>query len=574
MSDTLNALQTANRTSSVLQSIANPAQVNPLAATQAGISAASSEYDLASKQATLAAGQAYQAAINPQTGEFDPNEMRRQLAARGPAAMAAGAALLNTQNISSDQLKQNLDKARWVNSTSGALLQSGDFSDAAMLGALHNGVAGGILTLPEAQRQLATMPPDAAGRQRWLQEHQDTSASFAEQMQQRFGTRENIVTPQGTYNTPIPPPRANAPTIVTPHGPTPGATTTATVPFDDQGIIPMDANGVPQRTPKYWGPTTVPVTAVPGVPPGGPPQTMPAPGGPRPAATPPPTALPPNAPPPLPGQRLVNGRFQQPPAPAQPPAAQQPPAPQQPPVRQQPPQGQPDEVAAAVQHAGDARAKTLTYQRDIQPIEGAITALSGADTGRASETLNSLRANIQDITPAFLQRMLPTSLTDPAARKAFEEANKYLTQMQLQAPGGARSDVGAAAAGAATPSVHISNAAAREVALAVLAQRRLEQSGTLLFNQSGKSGAEFDRHMGAWNTQADPRAFIVDKMTSDERAAYVKGLGGTDTPAYQQYKKSYQDGVAAGVIPPPVARQKQSFLTPPESVSNPLQMTS
>ena len=152
MSDTLNALQTANRTSSVLQSIANPAQVNPLAAIQSGISAASNEYDLASKQATLAAGQAYQAAINPQTGEFDPNEMRRQLAARGPAAMAAGAALLNTQNISSDQLKQSLEKQKWINSTAGALLQSGDFSDAAMLGAFHNGVAGGILTLPEAQR--------------------------------------------------------------------------------------------------------------------------------------------------------------------------------------------------------------------------------------------------------------------------------------------------------------------------------------------------------------------------------------------------------------------------------------
>jgi hypothetical protein len=153
-------------------------------------------YDLKEKGAQQAAGQAYQGAINPLTGEFDPNEFRRRLAASGPAAMAAGHELANTQQISSDQLKQNLAKAQWINSTSGALLQSGDFSDAAMLGALHNGVAGGILTLPEAQRQLATMPPDAAGRQRWLQEHQDTSASFQEQMDQRYG--KPVTIDQGT----------------------------------------------------------------------------------------------------------------------------------------------------------------------------------------------------------------------------------------------------------------------------------------------------------------------------------------------------------------------------------------
>lgn len=163
--------------------------VSPLAAMDAGTKSAGLVYDLRQQQANEAAGQAYQGAINPQTGEFDPNEFRRRLAASGPAAMAAGHELANTQQISSDQLKQNFDKAKWVNSTAGALLLQGDFSDAAMLGALHNGVAGGILTLPEAQRQLATMPADAAGRQRWLEEHRDTSASWVEQTERQYGTR-------------------------------------------------------------------------------------------------------------------------------------------------------------------------------------------------------------------------------------------------------------------------------------------------------------------------------------------------------------------------------------------------
>jgi hypothetical protein len=222
-----------------------------------------------------------------------------------------------------------------------------------------------------------------------------------------------------------------------------------------------------------------------------------------------------------------------------------------PPIVTAPPQGQPEELDAAAKHAGDARARTLTYSRDIQPIEGAITNLAGADTGKASETLNSIRATVQDLAPGFLQRMLPSSVTDPKTRQAFEEANKYLTQMQLAAPGGSRSDAGASAAGAATPSVHISNAAAREVAIAILAQRRMEQAGTLLFNQSGKTIGEFDRHMGQWNTQADPRAFVVDKMTPAERADYVKSLGGTDTPAYKRYRQSARDAIDSGVMQGP-----------------------
>ena len=224
---------------------------------------------------------------------------------------------------------------------------------------------------------------------------------------------------------------------------------------------------------------------------------------------------------------------------------------------------QEQELDISGKHAGDARARTLTYQRDIQPIEGAITALAGADTGKASDLLNNVRGYAQDVSPDFLKRMLPTSLTDPVARKNYEEANKYLTAMQLQAPGGARSDVGTATAGAASPNVHISNAAAREVALAILAQRRLEHAGTMLFNQSGKTAGEFDRHLGDWNTQIDPRAFVVDKMTPQEKAAYVQGLGGVGTPEYQKYKKSYTDAVTSGVVPQPPAPDRRSMMMPP-----------
>ena len=570
MSDTLNALQEANRSSSVLNAIANPAQVNPLSAMSAGVTAAGNVYKLRDMQAQQAWGQILQQSTD-ENGNVD-YQKAQGLAAKNPiAAMGMMSALKDTSGLRGQQIVQ----AGGLDTLTSGLAASAiaDSSDENLAAIRARGVAAGMpaSALAEIDR-IAALPKDQRKLEAWKHLSGQMGASYNLGV---GGFPTPTVTQFGGTSAPvtIQPGTPYGPPTMTVGGGVAHTQDPATYYVPQESPILYDANGQVTTDP------TKAVRKVDRVVPRGPAMGAPPPGsvggppsGGGPPAAAPPGALPPGAPPPPPGTRLQGGRFV---APAPAPNAAPPPAPSQPPAA-----GvvtgllTGPEVDAATQHASDARAKSLGYQRDIQPIEGAITALSGADTGRASETLNNIRANIQDITPSFLQRMLPTSLTDPEARKAFEEANKYLTQMQLQAPGGARSDVGSATAGAATPSVHISNAAAREVALAVLAQRRLEQSGTLLFNQSGKPGAEFDRHMGAWNTQADPRAFIVDKMTPDERAAYVKGLGGTDTPAYKQYKKSYQDGVAAGVIPPPPAPQKQSFLAPPPGpVANPLQIT-
>jgi len=210
--------------------------------------------------------------------------------------------------------------------------------------------------------------------------------------------------------------------------------------------------------------------------------------------------------------------------------------------------GTPEVMQGSAAHLVDARAQANTYQQRIQPIEGALGALSGADTGKGGETLNTIRAYTQDLTPAFIQRLLPSSLTDTNARVKYEEANKYLTAMQINAPGGARSDAGQAAAGAATPSVHISHEAATLVAQAALAQQRLTQAGTLAFNKTGQPAANYDTFMNTWNTNADPRAFIADKMTAAQRGQLVQQMGGINSPAYQKFKQSYQDGVSGGVM--------------------------
>lgn len=213
------------------------------------------------------------------------------------------------------------------------------------------------------------------------------------------------------------------------------------------------------------------------------------------------------------------------------------------------PLGVPQEADLSVQHAGAARDRANNYQQTIQPIEGALNALQGADTGRASELLNSIRANVQDIAPNMIQRMMPDSITDPAKRQDYEMAAKYLTGMAVNSPGGARSNEGQAAAMSANPSTHISNAAATHVAEAILAQQRMQQAGTLSFNNSGQPASEYDRYMNQWTTNQDPRAYIVDKMAPADRAALVAGMGGTKSAAYQKFRQSYQQGVDTGVVP-------------------------
>lgn len=222
------------------------------------------------------------------------------------------------------------------------------------------------------------------------------------------------------------------------------------------------------------------------------------------------------------------------------------------------PLGTPDEIGASVQHLAGARDKANNYQQTIQPVEAALNNLKGADTGRGSSVLNSLHAYVQDLTPDALKGLVPSFLYgDPDERAHFEEATKYLSAMSAAAPGGSRSNAGLENAQAANPNTHISNQAAQQVIQAVLGQRRMEQAGTLSFNNSGLPAARYDRYMNQWNTQQDPRGYMADQMSGPDKSKFVKALGGTTSDAYKKFKNSYQAGLQTGVLSPPNATAPQ-----------------
>ena len=140
----------------------------------------------------------------------------------------------------------------------------------------------------------------------------------------------------------------------------------------------------------------------------------------------------------------------------------------------------------------------------------------------------------------------------PEQVKAYDEANKYLTQGQLGAPGATRSNEGAAIAGAATPSVTVSKEAAQEVLRGMIALRRMEQAGTLAWQQSGAPPNQYGTFMSSYATKADPRVFMFDQLTPEQRQKLQTDL--TKQGKWNQFAGQVYAAERSGVLSPPNAQ--------------------
>lgn len=182
----------------LLSALAHPSVVNPLAAYSDAARTANSIWANRDWQAKQAAGEAQQGGIDPATGEYSPNRAMQLLSQRGPdAALAAGPTLESSQRLSDAQLAQAQKKLEWVGKVSQDALTAGDYSDAAMLKLFQGGLAGNMMTLPEIKRQLDTLPPDAAGRKAWLEQHGTLALSDQQRLELRYGMPGTATGPGG-----------------------------------------------------------------------------------------------------------------------------------------------------------------------------------------------------------------------------------------------------------------------------------------------------------------------------------------------------------------------------------------
>lgn len=154
MSDALTNLLTANRSSTVLQGIANPAQVNPLAAMTGAAQTAGAIYDIRTKQAQQAWGQALQQATDA-NGNVD-YPLAQSIAAKDPlATMGMATNLRNNAELQSAQIANAANHQRLLGVN--AMSVATNPSDANVNASFDNLTANGV---PSQQVE--------AERQRWL----------------------------------------------------------------------------------------------------------------------------------------------------------------------------------------------------------------------------------------------------------------------------------------------------------------------------------------------------------------------------------------------------------------------
>ncbi|HEY2417301.1 MAG TPA: hypothetical protein VGH84_05235 [Steroidobacteraceae bacterium] len=244
MSDT-NALTAQLSRNSLLDKIANPAVVNPVAAISDAAKTASAIYGVRSQQANQAWGNALQQATDPQTGVVD-YQKAQSIAAQDPqAAMGMATNLQNTSNIRSQQISQGVARNTAVNNAIiGAL--SGD--DAGLHDRVVNGfnglVANGVMTQDEATRSALRLPADPTQLRQQLQQIQTSLAPPDLQQQQIYGkpftqTAPGGATIGGTTNI-----RTGVPTAP----PQPGVQQGMTPAEAAQPVTWTDKNNVPQHT--------------------------------------------------------------------------------------------------------------------------------------------------------------------------------------------------------------------------------------------------------------------------------------------------------------------------------------
>lgn len=185
---------------------------------------------------------------------------------------------------------------------------------------------------------------------------------------------------------------------------------------------------------------------------------------------------------------------------------------------------------------GGEQTANADYRRQVTPLEQAIPELERlgkTGTGPGTAELNQIKSFLQSLgIPGF----------DPDKITNYDKANKYLTDWVRQ-NGDVTTNDKLAASFSSSPSTHISNAAAVDVAKTALALRRMKYMQLRQFQESGLTPDQYPAWAAKWNAQHDPRAFGFDQMTVPQRKAVLKTVTNID-----QFKQDVQDAKAAGVL--------------------------
>lgn len=190
--------------------------------------------------------------------------------------------------------------------------------------------------------------------------------------------------------------------------------------------------------------------------------------------------------------------------------------------------GLPPGVAEAQQTAAIASGEQLatmrrqasSFQRDIFPLAQAIPELEKLGTkgtGPGTDTINNIKSFVLSNIPGVKESDFSGSVKD------FDKAKKYMTDYVNQTGNSGTNDK-LAAAFAGNPSVHISNAAAVDVAKSAMALRKMQQAIYLDTESNNLPAHEVSRHVAKLTNEIDPRAFGTENMSAKAKKVLLEQL--------------------------------------------------
>jgi hypothetical protein len=212
------------------------------------------------------------------------------------------------------------------------------------------------------------------------------------------------------------------------------------------------------------------------------------------------------------------------------------------------PAGQAPLIAASREELGKDQSSSAALLQGTRPLLKAlplVEQLSNRSFGPQSAGWAKLKASLQEA------GVIQPNTTDT---EVYQEANKYLKQVALSAPGATRSNEGLETAIKARPDLDLTQGANLSLLKNQIGFDRMDAALPIAFkgqNPSSAADANYKTFKTNYYQANDPRAFQFDIMTPAEQAKTVKDLGPKGSPAYTKFMNSLRNAHMSGVLTPP-----------------------
>lgn len=200
------------------------------------------------------------------------------------------------------------------------------------------------------------------------------------------------------------------------------------------------------------------------------------------------------------------------------------------------PQQQAQYNASAAQQQAD-RTQDAAYTANIVPLTKLIELLPKTMTGPGAEPI----ANLSKIAQTFGLNIPGTA----SEAEYYDEIKKYAANLARSSGAAPNSDAQLLAAQTGNPNADMNNAAASDVAKVLLSLSRMKHA--LVEAGQDVPPQDYSTFAKNWGAQQDPRAYGVDLMTPDAKAALLKELD-ANPDEKAKFAASLRSAVSAGVL--------------------------